>query len=306
MDWIRLGSSGVDLAGTNGKVAPVSHAELSKHNTREDAWMAVKGKVFNVTRYLDFHPGGVDELMKGVGTDATKLFEETHAWVNYEQLLAKCYVGPLRNTAVINLKSFGNKSNLSPAKNDFKTPSLLSVSSESLTATETIKSLIVGANVQTPVEILPRFDWIQKTSNLILVFYTKSLCNPGVIIEQICDKEIYIRILLVNNSVYEYKFSLSKDVRWPCQAKVSQETGKIELVFNKVDAALWTTFGTYDRQKITDFIGYDFDYELQEKTEISHDSYALSLRPKTKLLQIVPIGYHFSITGKIFGEICFN
>lgn len=34
------------------------------------------GVVFNVTRYMDFHPGGVKELMRGVGKDATKLFED--------------------------------------------------------------------------------------------------------------------------------------------------------------------------------------------------------------------------------------
>ena len=32
--------------------------------------------MFNVTAYMDFHPGGEDELMRGVGIDATKLFEE--------------------------------------------------------------------------------------------------------------------------------------------------------------------------------------------------------------------------------------
>lgn len=35
----------------------------------------IAGIVFNVTRYMDFHPGGVGELMRGVGKDATKLFE---------------------------------------------------------------------------------------------------------------------------------------------------------------------------------------------------------------------------------------
>jgi cytochrome-b5 reductase len=37
--------------------------------------------VYNITPYLDFHPGGVDEIMKGAGIDATKLFQEIHAWV---------------------------------------------------------------------------------------------------------------------------------------------------------------------------------------------------------------------------------
>ena len=58
MDWIRLGSSGVDLAGTNGRHRPISAEELKQHNTRADAWMAIRGKVYNVTRYMDFHPGG--------------------------------------------------------------------------------------------------------------------------------------------------------------------------------------------------------------------------------------------------------
>lgn len=58
MDWIRLGNSGADLTGTGGRTQPVSHAELAKHDRKEDAWMAIRGKVYNVTRYMDFHPGG--------------------------------------------------------------------------------------------------------------------------------------------------------------------------------------------------------------------------------------------------------
>lgn len=58
MDWIRLGNSGADLAGTRGRITPVYSDELARHNTREDAWLAIRGKVYNVTRYMDFHPGG--------------------------------------------------------------------------------------------------------------------------------------------------------------------------------------------------------------------------------------------------------
>lgn len=39
---------------------------------------------------------GPEELMRGAGIDATELFDKVHPWVNYDSLLAKCLVGPLR------------------------------------------------------------------------------------------------------------------------------------------------------------------------------------------------------------------
>jgi cytochrome-b5 reductase len=38
--------------------------------------MAITGKVYDVTRYVDYHPGGRDELLRGAGMDATGLFFE--------------------------------------------------------------------------------------------------------------------------------------------------------------------------------------------------------------------------------------
>lgn len=65
MGWIRLTGSGEDLTGQRGRVINVSHQELAKHSTSDDCWMAVRGKVYNVTRYLEFHPGGAEQLMRG-------------------------------------------------------------------------------------------------------------------------------------------------------------------------------------------------------------------------------------------------
>ena len=36
------------------------------------------GNVYNVTAYMEYHPGGWDELIKGVGRDATDLFNDAH------------------------------------------------------------------------------------------------------------------------------------------------------------------------------------------------------------------------------------
>lgn len=93
MDWIKLTATHPDLAGTGGKLKDVTPDELAKHNTQSDCWICIKGRVYNVTPYLEFHPGGVDQMMRGAGTDATELFNSVHRWVNVESMLKKCLVG---------------------------------------------------------------------------------------------------------------------------------------------------------------------------------------------------------------------
>lgn len=39
-----------------GRLIPVS--EVKKHKTADDAWTVVRGKVYDITPYLRFHPGG--------------------------------------------------------------------------------------------------------------------------------------------------------------------------------------------------------------------------------------------------------
>lgn len=93
LDWARLTST-TDLRGVSGfqRIPP---SELKRHNRRGDLWMALGGRVYNCTRYLDFHPGGPQQLMRGAGRDATKMFMETHGWVNFESMMDKCLVGVL-------------------------------------------------------------------------------------------------------------------------------------------------------------------------------------------------------------------
>ncbi|ODV89663.1 hypothetical protein CANCADRAFT_12015, partial [Tortispora caseinolytica NRRL Y-17796] len=94
LDWARLKSSGADLRGGVKGVVRVSKEELSKHNTETDAWTVLGNKVYNITPYLKFHPGGVPEIMRCAGKDGTKLFNYTHSWVNYDMMLQNCFIGP--------------------------------------------------------------------------------------------------------------------------------------------------------------------------------------------------------------------
>ena len=38
--------------------------EVAKHNTRESCWVVVNGKVYDVTEYLDEHPGGAQIMLQ--------------------------------------------------------------------------------------------------------------------------------------------------------------------------------------------------------------------------------------------------
>ncbi|CAR26112.1 hypothetical protein ZYGR_0E00940 [Zygosaccharomyces rouxii] len=67
---------------------------LRRHNTKDDCWCVIQGKVYCLTNYFDFHPGGVDILLRYcAGKDATKMFNEYHRWVSYDKLLETCFVG---------------------------------------------------------------------------------------------------------------------------------------------------------------------------------------------------------------------
>ncbi|EIW83849.1 cytochrome b5 [Coniophora puteana RWD-64-598 SS2] len=74
-------------------LARIPMSVLKTHNRKDDAWTAIHGKVYNMTHYLRFHPGGEKELMRVAGRDGTKLFALTHAWVNVDFMLDACMVG---------------------------------------------------------------------------------------------------------------------------------------------------------------------------------------------------------------------
>lgn len=94
LDWAQYKSTH-DLRGGVRTLLRVMPSELKRHNQRSDAWTSLQGRVYNITPYLEYHPGGVPELMRVAGRDGTDLFFKTHAWVNVDALLGSALVGVL-------------------------------------------------------------------------------------------------------------------------------------------------------------------------------------------------------------------
>lgn len=56
-----------DASAANGKDRLISIDEMKKHTSEESCWIAVRGEVFDVTPFIDEHPGGFDIIISNTG-----------------------------------------------------------------------------------------------------------------------------------------------------------------------------------------------------------------------------------------------
>ena len=74
--------------------------ELCQLNTAKNAAIAYDGKVYDVTGFLDKHPGGSEQLLLAAGRDVTYLFNSYHSKETRKLVAQKCkYLGDLEETA---------------------------------------------------------------------------------------------------------------------------------------------------------------------------------------------------------------
>jgi len=52
-----------------------THQEVLTHNTSSDCWTIIAGNVYDVTGYVNTHPGG-QTILAACGVDATVMFEQ--------------------------------------------------------------------------------------------------------------------------------------------------------------------------------------------------------------------------------------
>eukprot|EP00002_Diphylleia_rotans_P002735 TRINITY_DN1174_c0_g1_i1.p1 TRINITY_DN1174_c0_g1~~TRINITY_DN1174_c0_g1_i1.p1 ORF type:complete len:468 (-),score=98.06 TRINITY_DN1174_c0_g1_i1:152-1555(-) len=74
--------------------------QVAKHNDASSLWVSIDGKVYDLTTFVNSHPGGADLLLLSAGRDATHLFHVYHTFTDApEKKLEKFYIGDLSDSA---------------------------------------------------------------------------------------------------------------------------------------------------------------------------------------------------------------
>nr|XP_033798254.1 cytochrome b5 isoform X1 [Geotrypetes seraphini] len=67
--------------------------EVRKRNTAAETWLVLHGRVYDVTRFVQEHPGGEEVLFEQAGGDATESFEDVGHSLDAREMLKQYYIG---------------------------------------------------------------------------------------------------------------------------------------------------------------------------------------------------------------------
>ncbi|EDW02069.1 cytochrome b5 [Drosophila grimshawi] len=72
-----------------------TRADVAKHNTNKDTWLLIHNSIYDVTSFLNEHPGGEEVLIEQAGKDATENFEDVGHSNDAREMMKKFKIGEL-------------------------------------------------------------------------------------------------------------------------------------------------------------------------------------------------------------------
>ena len=80
------------------KIFSLEEVEKHKQASGDDKsiWMVIHDKVYDVTKFLDEHPGGEEILVEHAGQDATEPFEDVGHSTDARDMMKEYLIGDLR------------------------------------------------------------------------------------------------------------------------------------------------------------------------------------------------------------------
>lgn len=106
-------SSNVTGIDPSASTLVLSSVELAKHNSSQSCWLLISGKIYDVTTYLNQHPGNASTILPSCGIDATQAYDtkgsrgRPHSG-NANAMLADYFIGNLNQNITVSPANLPN------------------------------------------------------------------------------------------------------------------------------------------------------------------------------------------------------
>jgi len=84
-----------EMADSGKTLKRYTLAEVEGHNEKKSSWLVIHDNVYDVTSFLEEHPGGEEVLLEQSGKDATESFEDVGHSSDARELMASYLIGEL-------------------------------------------------------------------------------------------------------------------------------------------------------------------------------------------------------------------
>ncbi len=90
------GTSTTSTTSTSTAAQSYTMAQVAQHKDATSCWSAINGKVYDLTSWINQHPGGPEHILSICGSDGSSAFNAQHGGQSQPaQILQQFYIGTL-------------------------------------------------------------------------------------------------------------------------------------------------------------------------------------------------------------------
>ncbi|CAA7044348.1 unnamed protein product [Microthlaspi erraticum] len=78
----------------------ISFHDVAKHKCKNDCWILIHGKVYDISTFMDEHPGGDNVLLAVTGKDASIDFDDVKHSNEAQEIMKKYCIGDIDQSTV--------------------------------------------------------------------------------------------------------------------------------------------------------------------------------------------------------------
>lgn len=90
---LSTNDTNVEKNGETESVKYYTLEEIRAHSLSSDAWLIIHDNVYDITSFVEEHPGGEEVLLEQAGSDATESFEDVGHSTDAREMLQQYYIG---------------------------------------------------------------------------------------------------------------------------------------------------------------------------------------------------------------------